>query len=229
MPPREHKSDLQEQLQVLGKLEDIGYEGWVKNLQLIAYNYDWYDVDEEEDGFVWTPLDMAEATTAKQKKDKKTCFTLISKSAESKNHLLEDVALGDAAGAYRAITSYYERDTVSSFLKSQKELTGSSMMKEHVDVAEFASLISKRAKHVIRLGGQVSEELKITILINGLIPAFDTIKDTLLTRRLADLSFACVLQDLVDFAESKGIKEFKHGGKNEEQGLPGPCATREQR
>ena len=213
MPPREHKSDLQEQLQVLGKLEDIGYEGWVKNLQLIAYNYDWYDVDEEEDDFVWTPLDMAEATTAKQKKDKKTCFTLISKSAESKNHLLEDVALGDAAGAYRAITSYYERDSVSSFLKSQKELTGSSMMKEHVDVAEFASLISKRAKHVIRLGGQVSEELKITILINGLIPAFDTIKDTLLTKRLADLSFAGVLQDLVDFAESKGIKEFKHGGK----------------
>ena len=217
MPPRVQQAEasktvLLEQLHILGKLEDVGFEEWAKNLQLIAYNYDWYDPDEQEDDYTWTPRVMVEASSTKQKKDKKQCFTLIRSSVEKK-HLLEDVAIGDAPGAFTAIANYYERDSVSSFLKVQKELTNSSMLKEHVDVAEFASLISKRAKHVIRLGGQVNEELKVTILINGLIPAFDSIKDTLLTKRLADLSFADVLKKLVDFAESKGIKEFKHGGK----------------
>ena len=217
MPPRasaeaSHKSVLQEQLLILGKLNDVGFEEWVKNLQLIAYTYDWYDSDEEDDGHTWTPRDMVEASSSKQKKDKKQCFILIKSSVEKK-HLLEDVDMGDAPGAFTAIANYYERDSVSSFLTAQRELTGSSMLKEHVDVAEFASLISKRAKHVIRLGGQVNEELKVTILINGLIPAFDNIKDNLLTQKLADLSFAEVLRKLVDFAESKGIKEFKHGGK----------------
>ena len=45
MPPRasaeaSHKSVLQEQLLILGKLNDVGFEEWVKNLQLIAYTYD---------------------------------------------------------------------------------------------------------------------------------------------------------------------------------------------
>ena len=216
MPPRapaeaSYKTQLQEQLLVLGKLEELGFEEWAKNLQLVAYHYDWYDADEEDADYTWTPRVMEEASSAKQKRDKKQCFTLI-KSSVDKKHLLEDVRFGDAPGAFAAIANYYERDSVSSFLKVQNVLNGSSMLKDHVDVAEFAALISKRAKHVIRLGGQVNEELKVTILINGLIPAFNSIKDTLLTKRLADLSFAAVLKKLVDFAESKGIKEFKHGG-----------------
>ena len=178
MPPRapaeaSFKSVLQEQLVVLGKLEELGFEEWAKNLQLVAYNYDWYDADEEDADYTWTPRVMEEASSAKQKRDKKQCFTLI-KTSVDKKHLLEDVRFGDAAGAFTAIANYYERDSVSSFLKVQKELYAERS--RNVDVAEFAALISKRAKHVIRLGGQVNEELKVTILINGLIPAFDSIK-----------------------------------------------------
>ena len=63
MPPRapaeaSYKTQLQEQLLVLGKLEELGFEEWAKNLQLVAYHYDWYDPDEEDADYEWTPRVM---------------------------------------------------------------------------------------------------------------------------------------------------------------------------
>lgn len=145
-------------MKIVPQLEEAGFDKWLKKLQLAAYQFDWYDPEDLEEGKDWTPETFdADDLSESDKKNKKMCFTTIYNTVDANSDLLEDVEMGDAAGAYRAITSVHLRATASGYMDAQKEFANSSMATDKVNLISFAALVSRRAKRCSALGGRVDE------------------------------------------------------------------------
>ena len=72
-PTRKAKSDTYEVtalLKIVPQLSEVGYDGWLKAIQLVAYSEEWYEdvtVDGEEPAG-WQPSDFDPAKTDKKSK-----------------------------------------------------------------------------------------------------------------------------------------------------------------
>ena len=150
-------------LKVVGQLSEVGFERWLKSIQHTAHRENWYDTEaglfDTELG--WQPSDFDPTQTDKKSKaNYKLCYSLIYETCRDVDHLFEDVAIGDTIAAYARITRVYNRHTTEGFLAAQHTFTGTSMAKDNVNINQFISLITSRAKRVISLGGNVSEAEK---------------------------------------------------------------------
>ena len=160
-------------IKIVPQLNEVGYDNWLKSLQLVAYSEDRYDKEGEmfdgEQG--WQPSDFDVSLVDRtSKRARKMCFTLMYKTCKDLEYYFEGINLGDATAAYNRITRVYNRQTTAGYIASSQAFTGSNMAIEYVDLVQFIALIASRAKRVKSLGGTVSGEEKIAVLLGGLLP-----------------------------------------------------------
>ena len=200
-------------LKLLPQLAEVGYDGWIKALQLIAYNDGWYDPDAEDASEHWEPSDFDPSLhDKKSKRDRKLCFTIMYKQCKGLEYLFEGVKLGDAVGAYKHITRVYNRSTTAAYIEAQAAFTASNMAVDHVDLNEFIALINARAKRLNAMGGAVTERQKCAVLLKGLLTEFEVIKTLIEVKPISTLTYEGNGDALIDFAVSKCIMNLKNGG-----------------
>ncbi len=123
-------------LKLVPQLDEVGYDKWLKSIQLVAYTEEWYDI--YDDVFVdegWEPSNFDdELVDARSKSHRKMCFTLIIKTCIANEHLFEDVKLGDVKDAYDRIVRVYNRQTTAGYIDAQVKFTGSNMHGDQVDL-----------------------------------------------------------------------------------------------
>jgi hypothetical protein len=202
-------------LKIVPQLKEVGYDNWLKALQIVAYSEEWYDEDEivleNENG--WQPSDFDASLQDKDsKRHRKVCFTLMYKTCRFLEHFFEDVKLGDVIAAYKNITAVYNRKTTAGFVAASRAFSNSSMQVDHVDLCEFIALVASRAKRVRSLGGKAAEAEKISVLLGGLLPEFKAQKTIIQSAPIDTLRYATVSNDLTDFAITEEIYLLKTGG-----------------
>ena len=199
-------------LKVVGKLESVGFEMWNKNLKVVAmkcrWGMEWFK--DRAAGVVWAP---PARETREQETSRVDLFTLVYTSIAPKySHLIENVELGDAQGAYLAVKARFIDDSALTFSALQKALNDSSMYKDHVTLEEYAALITRRAKAYREVGGNPSEAELVSLLLNGLLKEFDMKKTVICTNNIKSLKFDTVVRELISFGRHSHILEKKHGG-----------------
>ena len=162
------KSDTNEMagmLKLVPQLNEVGYDIWLKAIQLVAYSEDWYDTEaglfETEEG--WQPSDFDMSLSEKSdKRARKLCFTLMYKTCKDLEYFFEGIKLGDVIAASNQIARIYNRQTTAGFIASQKAFTGSSMAQDHVDVSIYCSNCRPRKTREIarRHDNQKGENLR---------------------------------------------------------------------
>lgn len=90
-PKQRHKSDTADvtaMLKILPQLAEVGYDAWIKALQLIAFSEEWYDPDDAAAPEDWQPSDFdGSLHDKKSKRDRKLCFTIMYKQCKVLEHL----------------------------------------------------------------------------------------------------------------------------------------------
>ena len=200
-------------LKLLPQLAEVGYDRWIKGLQIIAFNDAWYDPDAENAFEDWepSPFDLT-LNDKKSKRDHKLCFTVMYKRCTGLEYLFEGVKLGDAVGAYRHITRLYNRSTTAAYIEASAAFSASNMAVDHVDLNEFIALINARAKRLNAMGGAVTERMKCAVLLKGLLTEFEVIKTLIEVKPISTLTYEGTGDALNDFAVSKSLTNLKNGG-----------------
>ena len=213
-PAPDASKQLATMLKLVPILKNNNFDDWDKGLQIVAAQYSWYDHDSGDE---WSPLNFnkEQGENAEKKAQRMTAYTIITKTANAFKYLYEDVKIGDAAKAYKAICSLMNRSTVAGLIEASESLYSSSMVRDKVTVGEFAALISSRAKLVRKRGGTVDEVQTITLLLKGLLPEFKTFKDLTLSKSTHEISFNKLVEDLHDFARNDSLTGLRHGGKSQ--------------
>ena len=88
------------------------------------------------------------------------------------------------------------------------------MAKDHLNLSKFSALVSSRAKKVNNIGEtqQVTAEMKIGVLLAGLLPEFKSEKNNILATPMAQLRWTDCIARLTDFAEENGYTDLTQGG-----------------
>ena len=99
-------------IKIVPQLNEVGFDNWFKALQIVAYNEDWYNVEDpaydNEQG--WQPSDFDPALVDRDsKRARKLCFTLMYKTCKDLEYFFEGIKLGDAIAAYNRITRAKQR------------------------------------------------------------------------------------------------------------------------
>ncbi len=140
-------SDVTNLLKILPQLAEVGYDEWMRSLQLIAYSEDWYDQAAPDAPADWQPSDFDISLRDKESiRNRKICFTIMYKCCKGLEHLFEGVKLGDPVHAYKNLKRLNNRDSTAGFITAQAAFTSSKMELDHVDLPEFVALVSRRAK-----------------------------------------------------------------------------------
>ena len=212
-------NDLSTMLKIVPMIKEVGYDEWLKKIQLVAYQYDWYNEDDFDEDNEWDPTQFAPVNggnlSAADKRAKKVCFTLIFNTLKGHEHLLTSIAMGDTVAAFKAVTTYFQRDTAAGAVDASSAFTTSSMMKDHVSISEFVALVSKRAKKVIKSGGSANEVDKLSTLLKGLLPEFKEVKTIIMMQPMNTLVYSDVAAHLFDYAQTNGIDSLKQGGSKD--------------
>ena len=232
-PKRKTKSDTADvtaMLKILPQLAEVGYDQWIKALQIIAFDDNWFDPDAEDAPEAWEPSDFdMHLHDRKSKRDRKLCFTVMYKQCKGLEYLFEGVKLGDAVGAYKHITRVYSRNTTAAYIAAQATFTASNMAVDHVDLNEFIALISARAKRLNAMGGAVTERQKCAVLLKGLLTEFEVIKTLIEVKPINDITYEGIGDDLIDFAVTKSICNLKNGGPRGAKTFIAQAASAEQK
>jgi hypothetical protein len=206
-------SDVTNLLKILPQLAEVGYDEWMRSLQLIAYSEDWYDTTAPDAPDEWEPSNFDVSLQDKKSvRDRKICFTIMYKCCKGLEHLFEGVKLGDPVHAYKNLKRVYNRDTTAGFITAQAAFTSSRMELDHADLPQFVALVSRRAKRVIALGGAVTEKQKVSVLLKGLLSEFKVIKTLIEVRPMNVNTYEVVCNDLTDYAITEEIYNLKNGG-----------------
>ena len=149
----------------------------------------------------------------KKQQARKLCYMVIMITTQQNyEYLLEDVQHGDAEAAYEAICEEFRSTTISGYVEAQRDFMSSSMAIDNANVSEFIKLVSRRAKEFERLGGHVTEEAKIAVLLQGLLPEFEVKKISFYDRDFSSLTWKQVETELKSFAKYTKISDLKQGG-----------------
>ena len=104
-------------------------------------------------------------------------------------HLIEHVRLGDANAIWTTINGWYTRKTAHGFKEASKAFHNLNMSDEAVGLEKFINMVQRNAIAFESIGGKPGNIDKITVLLDGLIPAFDTIVTTLQCNDLSKYKF----------------------------------------
>ena len=84
-------------LKLIPELTSTNFEDWLKGLQMVAAQFEWYDPDTKED---WSPekfIENEDGETTLQRRQRITCYTLIVNTTTSFKYLHNNVNIGDAS------------------------------------------------------------------------------------------------------------------------------------
>ena len=196
-------------LQLVPNLKTEGFEGWLRALQGVAAQFEWYDFESAD--VEWTPLQFDNSDKA-TKRQRMTAYTVITKTAKDYAYLYQNVSIGDAKGAYQKICSLLNRTTVGGFIEASAKLYESSMSKDKLTAGEFAAKIAERAKLVRKRGGNVDDKTMVFLLLKGLLPEFKHFKENVLASDSSTLTFDELTAKLHDYATTQGLVNLRHGG-----------------
>ncbi len=210
MPPK--PDELRLMLKLVTPLDEGGFDTWEKQMLLAAFTGSWGTSilsTAPIDPSAAPPEEGNAADRAIAAHNRKVAYTLIVATVGATSDLLEDVALGDANAAYKAVHAHYVRRTTSGFQTAMITFQTSKMSDENVNLVQFKALITRRSKRLIDLGGTAGDQEKTTVLMNGLLPEFELILITLRTKPLASLTYNDAYTTLHDYAVSKGIDDLR--------------------
>ena len=162
------QKELDTGLKVVGVLQEVGIDTFMGDLALLAHNYGWpawimdlqlpenqvpgdvrRNVRDEDNNQVAVP-----ALTDENRFDVKNAFMII--CTKCKGHpvayALEDVALGDARAAYRAVYEHHFRSSQAGKQAAIANLYGMTQANTDTTIGAFLALVERRSRAVVKNG-----------------------------------------------------------------------------
>lgn len=122
------------------------------------------------------------------------------------------VKMGDAREAFKAVHAYFHPDSQSGRTASFKQFYGATMANTSTNIIGWPATVQERARNLEEVGGKADETAQLSILLGGLLPEFEKIKDILEDRDNLTFDLAC--NKLTAYAQSHKLELLtKDGGK----------------
>ena len=118
-------------------------------------------------------------------------------------NLLAGIEKNNGRKAFQAIKSYYLRNTVAGRMAQTAKFFNANMATLDCTIISFFSTLHQLGKDLKEAGGDVSDAMMLSVLLNGLLPQFDTIKTILQQRE--GLTLESAKHNLVDFARANNL------------------------
>jgi hypothetical protein len=197
--------ELQICISLVPALEATNFDVWKKAVGHLKMLFQWDDA-------VLNPRGAKPKDADKFADDMRLAYMAIfTTTAKLYSYLLEDVPEGDSSAAFTAICEDFQSTTTGGYVAASDAFTSSNMVSDQVAIGEFIALVSKRAKEFQRQGGNVDEKAKIAVLLKGLLPQFNTKKDSLYDQDISTLTWATVVKQLKSYATHQNIKDLRNG------------------
>jgi hypothetical protein len=187
---RDISSAADKQLETMYKtvkpLKEVGPHKFTAQLTRQAYAYGWPphildrsidDLTDEERKAQHDDPNQSEAHL-KNIYNIRNAFLVISTSCDGHQveNLMEMCPQGHARKAYDIVCTFFNPKTTSGKSEQYQSFFGSSMASSHTNIVEWVALVTRSAKDLISVGGQVDESAQISVLLSGLLPEFKDIK-----------------------------------------------------
>ena len=166
----------------------------------------------------WSPwlLDNAHARptvlTPKEVTDEKNAYTLLMSKTDGSpaEHLLRQIARGDAKAGFTRLDNHFNRPTVSGRSHAMTNFHTASMKSTGSDITQWYSTVIQRARSLNNLSpGAATPETQTYVLYAGLLDEFKPIKTVLMLN--LELTVHTAYNALYDFAVDNGIDKLTHG------------------
>jgi hypothetical protein len=194
--------------QTVDELTASGFAKFRKSLELQAYAYDWHASILNPDA------EVPEEPTSKQICDVRNAYMLIARKTQGHpvENTLGRVKMGDAREAFKAVHAYFHPDSQSGRTASFKQFYGATMANTSTNIIGWPATVQERARNLEEVGGKADETAQLSILLGGLLPEFEKIKDILEDRDNLTFDLAC--NKLTAYAQSHKLELLtKDGGK----------------
>jgi hypothetical protein len=201
--------DLQTMLSIMPKLNDVEFHVWDRALKKIAHSYQWptsiLNLSEDEEDF--------DLGTVKERCDNKNAYIVITTKCEGHavDDALEEEQMGNARIAYKTVHEHFYRPTQAGKQAANRNMYGTTMNNTDVNVNQFMALLSRHAKVLLTHGETISESTLLNLILDGLLPEFDSIK---LILENDDASLRKVKDKLRDYADQKGLATLTRAGND---------------
>lgn len=194
------------------KLEDVGFDTWHRKISETTRTLQIPKILMTPYGNGEQPGYDQSRETDHQRLGRDTLYSTISNSTGQKyQHLLEDVDEGDARHAFNVIQASFVSNDAGGCNKMRTKFNNSSMISDQVNILEFISLISKRAKDCNRFGENIQDRQKISVLLEGLSDEFKDEKAHYERKQMSELTWTTVVKGLKQFANNKDLMDFTPG------------------
>jgi hypothetical protein len=193
--------------QTVDKLNDVGYYKFKQLLERQAYCYEWPDFILDKNAEVPNELDL------KQQRDVRNAYLLIMRKADGHpvESTLEQIEVGNARLVFRAVHNHFNPDTQAGRTASFKQFYTATMGNTGSNIIQWTALVPRRAKVLIESGGEANEAAQLSVLMDGLLPDFEKIKDILNDRD--DLTLLVATSKLIGYAQSHNLESLTKDGR----------------
>ena len=190
----------------VGSLVGPDYHKFRQQLQRQAYAYGWPDYILDPAALVPQHPDL------KQQLDSRNAYLVIIKGTDDHSvaNLLEACPQGDARRAFGIVHNFFHRNSQAGRTTAVKDFYGASMVSTDTNIIAWTAIVPRRAKVLTQAGGQANEQAQLSILLDGLLPAFKPIQTIL--NQTDNLTFEIAVAKIMDYAQSEDLVELTKGG-----------------
>jgi hypothetical protein len=210
---RDNKARADRQLDLLYKampgLHEVDWHIWQHTFVLQAYAFDWHPQ-------IWN-LSVQALTTAeileedkdktpdgvKKSLDRRNAFLAIMRntSKHTVSNLLETTNQGDARMAFNTLSSFFNPTTTAGTQQALRDFFVLSMAQSGSNIISWIACVSRAARNVRHSGGEANEDSELSVLMGGLLPEFNPIRDIINNRVGREkVTLAQAVVALTDFA-----------------------------
>ena len=194
--------------QTVDKLNEVGFPKFKQLIERQAYCYEWPKFILDRNVEVPDELDL------KQQRDVRNAYLLIMRKADGHpvESSLEQIEVGNARLAFRAVHNHFNPDTQAGRTACYKQLYTATMANTGSNILQWAALVPRRAKILIESGGEATESAQLFVLMDGLLPEFEKIKDILQDKD--ELTWLVATRKLIGYAQSHNLETLTKDGRN---------------
>jgi hypothetical protein len=204
----------QNALASVSPLKDTNFHTFRRELQIVANTAQW-------DTHILNPeVALPDDLTPKQEWDIRNAYAIICNkiTGHPTEHKVSLIAVGDARAAWRQINKYFIKQSSLGKSTAVDKFWKASMQNTGLTVVPWGEAVHQRGEDLTQTGGTVTANDKALVYLNGLLPAFDPIRDALQTTEPpipdGDTLYDVYKEKVEDWASAKGHLEASSGGSN---------------